>query len=571
MTVVAVDSTEPDLDHGRIGRGRYEWIEEQFATPAESARVRPPPPPAAGAGHGPRAEHRLRRGRRDRVPPALAASTSSSPATSTCRTRGGSRTCSSSTRARCPSLRLRGNTRPCYNVIEVDGEHVEVRRRYPYHGEELMIRFSTETLDYVKSTEDDRGGGGTRREGRRRHRRRALCADVVRAALAELPYEFVAARARRRCREAARRGRIRRAAGRRPRCGSSRTSRSSSSTSPTSRCSRRSGGSSSRAARSRSAFATSGRTSTSSRRATSRSALPSLAVIGTGKRIGKTALTGQLARVLSRDRDVVVVAMGRGGPAEPELIEAAPTLDSLLELSRSGRHAASDHLETARLPASGRSAAVAAAEGSPARSRRSNVAEGARLAEELAPDLVVFDGSGAAIPPVATDRRILVTSGGAGRPRRAQRLPRARLRPRRRDRRRRRARSAAIRELEGPSPSFVASFVSSRSSRSTAAWRCSPPGRRRPIISRRTSSRSSANLADRASLRNDLASIDAETYVIEIKAAAIDVVAEAAHGARARASSSRETTSCSLPGEPDLDADARSRSRDAASAERVPA
>ena len=31
--------------------------------------------------------------------------------------------------------------------------------------------------------------------------------------------------------------------------------------------------------------------------------LPSLAVIGTGKRIGKTALTGQLARVLSRDRD----------------------------------------------------------------------------------------------------------------------------------------------------------------------------------------------------------------------------------------------------------------------------
>jgi predicted phosphodiesterase len=52
------------------------------------------------------------------------------------------------------TLRLRGNTRPCYNVIEVDGEHVEVRRRYPYHGEELMIRFSTETLDYVKSTEE---------------------------------------------------------------------------------------------------------------------------------------------------------------------------------------------------------------------------------------------------------------------------------------------------------------------------------------------------------------------------------------------------------------------------------
>ena len=35
VTVVAVDSTEPDLDHGQIGRGRYTWIEEQFARPAD--------------------------------------------------------------------------------------------------------------------------------------------------------------------------------------------------------------------------------------------------------------------------------------------------------------------------------------------------------------------------------------------------------------------------------------------------------------------------------------------------------------------------------------------------------
>src|SRR3954447_9870702 len=35
VTVVAVDSTEPDLDHGQIGRGRYRWIEEQFADDAE--------------------------------------------------------------------------------------------------------------------------------------------------------------------------------------------------------------------------------------------------------------------------------------------------------------------------------------------------------------------------------------------------------------------------------------------------------------------------------------------------------------------------------------------------------
>src|SRR3954466_11947601 len=30
VTVVAVDSTEPDLDPGQIGRGRYKWIGEQF-------------------------------------------------------------------------------------------------------------------------------------------------------------------------------------------------------------------------------------------------------------------------------------------------------------------------------------------------------------------------------------------------------------------------------------------------------------------------------------------------------------------------------------------------------------
>ena len=51
-------------------------------------------------GHGPRAERRLRRRRRDRVPAARGRRTSSSPGTSTSRTRGGSRTCSSSTPAR---------------------------------------------------------------------------------------------------------------------------------------------------------------------------------------------------------------------------------------------------------------------------------------------------------------------------------------------------------------------------------------------------------------------------------------------------------------------------------------
>ena len=36
VTIVAVDSTEPDLDHGVIGRGRYPWIEEQFDSDSDS-------------------------------------------------------------------------------------------------------------------------------------------------------------------------------------------------------------------------------------------------------------------------------------------------------------------------------------------------------------------------------------------------------------------------------------------------------------------------------------------------------------------------------------------------------
>src|SRR5437764_3230942 len=78
-------------------------------------------------------------------------------------------------------------------------------------------------------------------------------------------------------------------------------------------------------------------------------ALPSVSVIGTGKRVGKTAVTAHLARLLARDRDVLVVAMGRGGPPEPEVIATPPSVEDLVARSRAGRHAASDHLEIAAL------------------------------------------------------------------------------------------------------------------------------------------------------------------------------------------------------------------------------
>ena len=140
--------------------------------------------------------------------------------------------------------------------------------------------------------------------------------------------------------------------------------------------------------------------------------LPSLAVIGTGKRVGKTAVTGHVARLLARDRDVVVVSMGRGGPAEPEVAAIQPTLASLLDMSRAGHHAASDYLETAALTGVVTIGCRRAGGGLAGGVVTSNVEEGAALAAERDPDVVVFDASGAAIPPVETDARILVSGRG---------------------------------------------------------------------------------------------------------------------------------------------------------------
>src|SRR5437667_684087 len=104
--------------------------------------------------------------------------------------------------------------------------------------------------------------------------------------------------------------------------------------------------------------------------------------------------------------------MGRGGPPEPELVETRPTVNELLALSRSGRHAASDHLETAALAGVVTIGCRRAGGGLAGAVTDSNVSAGARLAAEREPDVVVFDGSGAAIPPIAADRRILVVGPG---------------------------------------------------------------------------------------------------------------------------------------------------------------
>ena len=136
--------------------------------------------------------------------------------------------------------------------------------------------------------------------------------------------------------------------------------------------------------------------------------LPALAVIGSGKRVGKTAVAGHVARLLAQTREVVVVAMGRGGPEEPVVSEPAPSVDDLLALSRAGAHAASDYLEDAALAGVVTVGARRCGGGLAGSPFVSNVEEAARLAASLGPDLVLLEGSGTAVPPVEASARVLV-------------------------------------------------------------------------------------------------------------------------------------------------------------------
>lgn len=139
---------------------------------------------------------------------------------------------------------------------------------------------------------------------------------------------------------------------------------------------------------------------------------PSVAVIGTGKRTGKTAVSAHLARLLAaRGTPPVIVAMGRGGPAEPELVDPA-TFDlspkGLVELALSGRHAASDHLEdalTAGVVTIGTRRCGGGMAGAPA---DSTFAAGVALANSRPERVLVLEGSGQAIPPVHADATICV-------------------------------------------------------------------------------------------------------------------------------------------------------------------
>jgi Icc protein len=141
VTLLGVDSTEPDLDYGRIGRHRYPWIRETFMDNPDDVKIfmlhhHLLPIPGTGRERnivndaGDVLEVLVECGvdlvlsGHKHVPYAWRLENMYVVNAGTVAT-----------------LRLRGDTKPCYNVVEIRDEHVAVSRRYPFHGGETIVEF----------------------------------------------------------------------------------------------------------------------------------------------------------------------------------------------------------------------------------------------------------------------------------------------------------------------------------------------------------------------------------------------------------------------------------------------
>jgi len=254
---------------------------------------------------------------------------------------------------------------------------------------------------------------------------------------------------------------------------------------------------------------------------------PTLAVIATGKRTGKTAVAGHWASLLSEmGADPVIVCMGRGGPAEPRLAEAAPSLDELIAIAGGGSHGASDYLEDAVIAGVRTVGCRRVGGGFAGAPFESNLPEGAALAASLDPGVIVFEGSGACIPPVEVDRTVCILGAGPAEPFAEYRLARADLVL---------AAEGAVDPPQGALPLSLRPepLDDVSADARVAVFTTGAPevyGIPDPVLV-------STNLAKRGALAEDLdraAAEQADVYLTELKAAAIDTVAMRARAEGAR-------------------------------------
>jgi 3',5'-cyclic AMP phosphodiesterase CpdA len=156
--MVGVDSSEPDLNDGRVGREHYDFIHESFANVGDRLKIfvvhhHLIPIPGTGrerniifdagdvlelladtgvdlvlSGH----KHVPYAWKLENMFIVNAGTTS--------------------------TTRLRGNTRPCYNVIEIEGNRVKVFRKYPFREREMIVDFDADTHQY-RHYEEVQGDG----------------------------------------------------------------------------------------------------------------------------------------------------------------------------------------------------------------------------------------------------------------------------------------------------------------------------------------------------------------------------------------------------------------------------
>jgi cyclic 2,3-diphosphoglycerate synthase len=306
---------------------------------------------------------------------------------------------------------------------------------------------------------------------------------------------------------------------------------------------------------------------------------PVIEVIGTGKRTGKTAVAGHYAALL-RDRGVepVVLAMGRGGPAQPQLVRAdeRPDLEALRAIVRAGGHAASDYLEDAVLAGVSCVGCRRCGEGPAGETFDSNVIDGAMLALSLDPDVLLVEGSGAAVPPIEAHGTVCVISAA-----RAGEEALSYLGPYRLIGSRvvviadaHRLTAGELDELKRSLGTWCedATLIGCRlepepsgpvpAGARVAFFTTAPPEHEAELgemlAARGVAVRVlSTNLARRAELRVDLARAereDCDLYLTELKAAAIELVAEDADRRGVGLVMVRNRP-VSIPGEPDLDSE----------------
>jgi 3',5'-cyclic-AMP phosphodiesterase len=151
VMIIGLDSSEPDLDNGLIGRGRYPWLREQYSQPAgfRIFMLHHHLLPVPGTGR----ERNIVYDAGDLL-----------EVLQTCGVNlvlSGHKHVPYAWRLEqlfvvnagtCSSLRLRGHTRPCYNIIYVDDDNVRVVRKFPFHGTETLIEFVPSSASFEKYT-----------------------------------------------------------------------------------------------------------------------------------------------------------------------------------------------------------------------------------------------------------------------------------------------------------------------------------------------------------------------------------------------------------------------------------